>query len=328
MKKILLLVLIFVSLFTSCNTFIDSTPDVQKELNVLVWNCWRKGDVPDGISQEEKDENITEIIRASEADVVLLLETYGIAKKLGDALDMDFYLPSNNPEDTGPNLCILWKKKYDLLKIERHPHTTFQLISCVLDIEGTPVRFADVWIDYLPDTTDVPVDMTAEEIIDWERNFVSYGRKGDRIPQIKSILRCLKYGIEFSDEVPLIMGGDFNSHSHLDWTDATKDLEPYGHGGKVVPWEVSSLIAEAGFTDSWREIYPNPATHYGVTWRSDSQPCRIDYIYYQGAKIEAQASETHNHERLADGFEFRDASFTYPSDHGFVLTKFIINKQN
>ena len=56
----------------------------------------------------------------------------------------------------------------------------------------------------------------------------------------------------------IILGGDFNEPSHLDWTEATKDL--FDHHGAVVPWDCSMMLAEAGFIDTYRSLYPDPVT--------------------------------------------------------------------
>lgn len=78
------------------------------------------------------------------------------------------------------------------------------------------------------------------------------------------------------------MSGDFNSHSHLDWTEETKDL--YDHNGAVVRWPVSLAMEQAGFKDSFREMNPDAAKNLGRTWRygegTTDRYDRIDYIYY------------------------------------------------
>lgn len=91
----------------------------------------------------------------------------------------------------------------------------------------------------------------------------------------------------------VILGGDFNEPSHLDWTEATKDLRD--HQGLVVPWDVSVILAKAGYQDAYREKYPDPLTHPGFTFPADCpgvaleklawSPAaddrdRIDFIFY------------------------------------------------
>lgn len=126
----------------------------------------------------------------------------------------------------------------------------------------------------------------------------------------------------------MIMGGDFNIHSHLDWTEATKNL--YNHGGAVVNWTVSKSMEEAGFIDNFREVNPDPVKNIGTTWltaadslETPNRQDRIDYIYYQGKTIKATASQCYDN-YLGKQFQFEGEPFFYGSDHGFVLTEFSI----
>lgn len=91
----------------------------------------------------------------------------------------------------------------------------------------------------------------------------------------------------------IILAGDFNEPSHLDWTESTAGL--YDHRGCVVPWDCSVMLYEAGFRDVYRVIHPYPVTHPGFTYPSDNpdkepkdltwapeadERDRIDFIYY------------------------------------------------
>lgn len=95
----------------------------------------------------------------------------------------------------------------------------------------------------------------------------------------------------------VLLGGDLNEPSHLDWTEETKDL--FDHNGLVVPWDVSLLLQNAGYIDTYRELYPNPVTHPGFTcpagcpdvdlkrliWSPEADDRdRIDFIYYLPAE--------------------------------------------
>lgn len=95
----------------------------------------------------------------------------------------------------------------------------------------------------------------------------------------------------------IFLAGDFNEPSHLDWTQATKDSAD--HHGMVVPWTVTTLLDEAGYVDSYRVKFPNPATHPGYTYPADCPGAeinrlawapkadereRIDYIFYRPDK--------------------------------------------
>ncbi len=91
----------------------------------------------------------------------------------------------------------------------------------------------------------------------------------------------------------VILGGDLNEPSHLDWVAANRNM--YDHNGMVVPWLTTTLIENAGLKDAYRELYQNPVTHPGFTYPADcvhvpieklawapeaDDRDRIDYIFY------------------------------------------------
>ena len=43
----------------------------------------------------------------------------------------------------------------------------------------------------------------------------------------------------------------------------------YDHNGFAVNWEVTSLLEENGFTDLWRQLYPDPIKNPCITYPSD-----------------------------------------------------------
>lgn len=168
--------------------------------------------------------------------------------------------------------------------------STFNFGGVEIEVDGRPVRLFDTWLHYLPDMRLVPTDKSEKEILAWD----DAGTRDDEMCRILSVLRPV---LSQSDSIPVIMGGDFNVHSHLDWTETTKDL--YHHGGAVVRWTVSQAMQNAGFKDSFRELNPDPVKSIGTTWLYDNEDKptrqdRIDFIYYQGKTIRAVASETFN----------------------------------
>ena len=62
---------------------------------------------------------------------------------------------------------------------------------------------------------------------------------------------------------PVIVTGDFNSPSHLDYTKAAIGLRPALID--EVPWPVSQRMLAAGFTDSFRAAHPDPVARPGLT---------------------------------------------------------------
>ena len=121
-----------------------------------------------------------------------------------------------------------------------------------------------------------------------------------------------------ADQTPIVMSGDFNSGSHLDWIEKAKDI----HYGYVIEWPVSKEMDQAGFTDSYRELHINPLLDPGLTWTPRASTSsdkyglrnRIDYIYYKGTNLAAIESKVIDYHPVM-----------FPSDHAGVVTVFQLN---
>ncbi|MFI7000328.1 endonuclease/exonuclease/phosphatase family protein [Nocardia sp. NPDC050175] len=103
---------------------------------------------------------------------------------------------------------------------------------------------------------------------------------------------------EIAQGASVIMGGDLNEPSVLDWTSATANM--FDHNGVTVPWESTRRLHAAGFVDAYRSMYPDPATHPGLTWPSDNAEVdvselawapeaderdRVDFVFANGAAL-------------------------------------------
>lgn len=310
MKKTIVGILTALITLSACNKPQTQPYEPVKELKVLSWNVWHGGHSE--AYPGKSCEGTMGILKKSNADVILMIETYGCSDQVADHLGYYHRLLSSN-------LSVY--SRYPILKTYTFPDSisTFNFGGVEIDVDGKPVRVFDTWLHYLPDMRLVPTDKTEKEILAWDD-------EGTRDEEIKRILSVLQPMIAESDSIPIIMGGDFNDHSHLDWTEATKDM--YNHGGAVVNWTVSKIMEEAGFKDSFREIHPDPAKELGPTWYwtgdEKNRMDRIDFIYYKGNKLKATDSESYNAD-LPGYLDFYGEKFFYASDHGFVMTTFSLN---
>lgn len=309
MKKTLLEILTALTTLCACAPQIQQ-PELAKELKVLSWNVWHGGHSE--AYPGKSCEGTMGILEKSDADVILMIETYGCSNQVADRLGYYHRLLSSN-------LSIY--SRYPILETYTFSDSiaTFNFGGVELDVDGKRVRVFDTWLHYLPDMRLVPTDKTEAEILAWDN-------EGTRDEEIKRILSVLEPMLAESDSIPIIMGGDFNAHSHLDWTEATKDM--YNHGGAVVNWSVSKMMEKSGFKDSFREMHPDPVKELGPTWYwtgdKKDRLDRIDFIYYKGKSIKAINSDSYNAD-LPGYLDFYDEKFFYASDHGFVMTTFSFN---
>tara|TARA_Y100000287_G_C14160053_1_gene324234 strand:+ start:12 stop:941 length:930 start_codon:yes stop_codon:yes gene_type:complete len=302
MKLFTIKTLIFFTIFSQ-QVFAQKT-----EFKVMAWNILRSGNqIENGV------DNVADMIKEINPDIVLMVETYGsgpyIAKKNG----YNFHLVAKEGtalDDKSVNLSIYSKFPFGERIDTDYP---FFLGGIEIFINNKKVRFFSNWFHYQP-WNNKPEDMgkTVQELLEWERTEHRYNMIQKVLPYFE------KYAKE-SDSIPIIVGGDMNSPSHLDWSEKTKNI----HNGLVVPWYSTKVFEDLGFTDSFREKNPNPIKYPGITWdhkeRDDSH--RIDYIFYKGKKLKSTQSKTYM-QFFNEQIEINNKRFAYPSDHGIVVTTF------
>lgn len=246
------------------------------QLKVLAYNIWFGGTVVENGLQL-----VADVIRDQQADVVLLSESGDATAKLAEMLTTKSETWSFTPSgDTG----VLTRFPI----VERG--TLDYITKAVIDVDGRQVacyagHFEYRWYaTYLPrgygggsetgpfaqyGWGEIPtggVDDTAAVLEDNARS--------GRPEVIRAFLADAK--AEQAKGRSVILGGDFNEPSVLDWTSATKDL--YDHNGLVVPWQSTSLLHDAGYVDAYRTLFPNPVTHPGMTWPADNAAVGVDQL--------------------------------------------------
>jgi PKD repeat protein len=100
---------------------------------------------------------------------------------------------------------------------------------------------------------------------------------------------------------PILLLGDFNEPSHLDWTSRQANL--YDHNGVVYQWNTTKTLADNGFTDAYRQVYPDEVLNPGISWPAvatgvgstswtplSDERDRIDFIFYKGSGITATSA--------------------------------------
>ena len=265
-------------------------------LRVMVWNIWHGGR---RYGKHVGLERVIETIKEAQPDVVGLIETYGSGEAIADSLGYYFYLISSN-------LSIMSRFP---IKETVKAFRPFNFGGAILDLGGNrELAVLDTWLHYLPDyCADIAkMELSSQQLIQAEGE--------TRHAEVKSILKEIKPIYAEASKRPVIMLGDFNSGSHLDWTEATKKL----HYDYTVEWPVSQEMLKAGFKDSYRELHINPLLDPGFTWTPRAATSsdryglrdRIDYIYYQGnlSPIESNVIDYH--------------PMMFPSDHAAVFTVF------
>lgn len=136
-----------------------------------------------------------------------------------------------------------------------------------------------------------------------------------RVPALDRVLPVL--GRVVARGVPVFLTGDFNSPSHLDWTQAVADARP--EVPYAVPWPASARLADAGFVDSYRAVHPDPVAEPGFTWTPGGPEGRTDEFFDRIDWVLAAGPATAVASRVVGEDDVRGR---FPSDHRGVLSTF------
>ncbi len=223
---------------------------VNNLLTVLNWNIWHGGthflkdkDGFDGV------ERIVEMIEKSDADIVLMQETYGAGSIISSSLGFYYYEASSAIGAVwGANLSIM----------SRFPIEEVYMIE----------EASNYGKNYAFNNCGAKIKLSQDKEVIVFSNWYNGNKPEDLARALKSWETLVKN----SDQTPIIWAGDFNSTSHLD--------DGVGKSGH------SRLMTESGFVDTYRELYADVKKYPSLT--SPSNRSRIDYIYYKGSKLKVE----------------------------------------
>jgi endonuclease/exonuclease/phosphatase family metal-dependent hydrolase len=134
----------------------------------------------------------------------------------------------------------------------------------------------------------------------------------------------------------VILCGDFNEPSHLDWTSPT--VAAWNRTGPV-DWPTTRLFHDAGLRDAFRVVHPDPVAKPGWTWtpRPDTRDVmdRIDLVLAAPIATNDPSPHTSNASRSGDPWQVVKAEIAgeagpmtdrviepWPSDHRAVRVVF------
>lgn len=228
---------------------IPEEPELETDhLTVVNWNIWhggthftREGDGFDGI------ERITELIRNTGADIVLMQETYGAGSSISSSLGFYYY-------EAGSTIGAVWGANLSVMS--RFPFGEAYMVE-------KPSNYGN---NFAFNNGGVQIRLSKDKNVIAFTNWYNRRKPDD----LDRVLQAWSDIILSTDNIPVISGGDFNSVSHLD--------DGVGESGH------SKLMAEAGFIDSYRQIHPDITTYPGYS--NGGNTARIDYIYYKGKGLE------------------------------------------
>lgn len=266
----------------------------QDELKVLQWNIWQEGTVvPGGY------EAIVEEIARIEPDFVTFSEVRNYQNtRFSDRIVRSLKEKGKTyysffSDDSGLLSKYPIADSVTVFPLKDDHGSVYKLTTSV---KGHQVAVYTAHLDYLNDAyynvrgydgstwEEIPVPQTVREVLE-------VNDRSLRDDAIRCFIAESKKDIAAGKIV--LLGGDFNEPSHLDWIRETKDL--YDHNGLIIPWTVPLLLDNAGFIDAYRMRYPDVLAYPGFTFPADNplipvekltwapksdERDRIDYVFY------------------------------------------------
>ena len=328
-----LFVIVFIGIAYNLNYEMPPSKSNGFELKVMTWNIWGRLNLDPRYTIDGKTARarVIEILQESEADVITMTETYGSATDIAAALDFGYYTPTPDA-----NLTIF--SRYPIIASGNiRDLSPFSFITATIELpDEKKIQVYNIWLT-----------SEGRHIVDIKNDTISDATfdSGDEVRN-DHLLELLNHeqfiaDLENREEVALIVAGDFNCVSHLDYTPATP--KKHLNYSRVLENKTSKAMMDAGFIDSYRSIHPNISEEtLGYTWTTvgqgymyqsdqgfvpvDKNPepqyrdpfARIDFIYSAGSDIIPTHSKTiiHHSSNLSRSFP------EFPSDHGAVISTF------
>ena len=198
------------------------------------------------------------------------------------------------------------------------------------DAHGRELLAWSIWIDW---RSSIGHELRDNPTMSDEQLLAAEDERSNRVQQTTALIAHLQESGQLAADVPLLVGGDWNSPSHLDWTKDTARV--YKHRRELA-LPVSTAMHDAGFIDTFRTVHPNPVQYPGITWspmfrghtareKEKAQSFqRIDRLYL---KNPAEASNGWSLRSVAGRvlpLVWEDESIpikqrSFPSDHGAVV---------
>ncbi|WP_430935926.1 LamG-like jellyroll fold domain-containing protein [Saccharicrinis sp. 156] len=266
--------------------------EAESPIRIMTWNIWNGGRQQGRIVGLDR---IAGCIEENAADIIALQEEFGSGEYLADKLDFYFYRRSHN-------LCLL--SRYPLGK----SFNIYKPINAggieVLLNDNKHLVVCPVWLSFKPNIKGLLMNenISTDTILKLED-----ATRGNEVRFILSELGQLNNDFNSS---PLILAGDFNSGSHLDWTENNK----YNKYNRVIPFPATQKMEQEGFKDAFREIWSDASEISGNTYSpifKEGYNDRIDFVFYKG-----------NHLKAIDAAVVDSTTALFPSDHAAVLITF------
>lgn len=310
MSKRLLFCLIFLATLSAFSEEVSvERKGGDRTLRVMSFNLWHGGE--GGVLPLERT---AEVIRAARADIVGVQESYG--------RERDSVRPDNarkvaallgwNHADQGSGKTVLSRFPIVGLTSGRH--------GALIELpEGETVYLFNVHLYHAPYQPYqlLGIDYEDAPFLDNEEALIA-AAEAARGPELAATLAEMRPLLESGRH--LLLTGDFNEPSHLDWTERAVSA---GVAPMKVAYPASRQTSALGLVDAYRAAHPDVSTALGHTWTPTTRPDdpadrhdRIDFVYVSPS-LQVRSCEVVGESESHADIVVRP----FPSDHRAVVAE-------
>jgi PKD repeat protein len=277
---------------------------ISVSLKVMQFNIWHEGtSVPNGLAY------IRDVINAVNPDMVCFSE---VTNDSGDWTAKII----NELAKLGKTYYRGYVAGSDVSLISKYPITSSgplvgeRTVPYAVNVNGSTILVCPSHLDYTYYATYLPRGYAcggSGKYAGWnafspfvpETNvsaILNQNLASQRDEQIEAFINYMQ-----TEKRPVLLIGDFNEPSCLDWT--AKQANLYDHNGVVLEWPSTLALKNNGFVDAYRQVYPDEVLNPGITWPAvatgvgstswaslSDERDRIDYIFYRGDNMMATSA--------------------------------------
>ena len=282
---------------------VESRHNNPNIVNVLQWNIWNGG-IHLG---DDGQERIIDLLKDADADIITMQEAYGAQARIAQALG--YNLTTSGPVE---NLALY--TRFPIIEKIR-PSQPFNSNPSILGLpSGRQLLVNSLWIRFAHHPS---YSGSFRNKGYNTKDFVKEDATRGLVDLKKIWIDDIRTRVEDDEDLAIMLSGDFNSGSHLDWTEAASCFHG-GYGPVSLPIS-KYMIDDLGFKDSYRVLHPNECKYHDGTFAviyGQLLNSRIDYTYYRGRAITPLSAKI-----VRTTYEIDDV---WPSDHAGYMTYYEI----
>jgi exodeoxyribonuclease-3 len=235
-------------------------------------------------AQDYNISSIIDLIHDTKADVVVILEALtnndkpqvDASQVIADNLGWNHVLFKSNESAIVSRLPMVKIPKKDAVIVNMTNKNSTVDPICIIPVHYSDYPYQPFQasnIEYCYDTCQKLCLETEAEYIS-EANRARGKNSDDTLHMARSIMKTM----------PVIITGDFNEPSHLDWTSKAAKA---GLCPRKIRYPTSLKFRKSGFMDAYRLVHPDEVKYPGHTWPTVDPGYgdikdRIDFVYVSG----------------------------------------------